>query len=106
MTLQALTPLGLGDQQTTVVVQLAGDPITVADANAAAPLSDSQKDSIRSQLRSQQAPVENQVRSHGGKVLASYQASYNGFKVSISASNAAHRSPRFPVSWRSGRSSW
>ncbi len=88
VTLQG-SPLGLGDHQTTVVVQLAGDPITVADANAAAPLSDSQKDSIRSQLRSQQAPVENQVRSYGGKVLASYQASYNGFKVSISASNAA-----------------
>jgi len=86
---QSLTPLGLGNHQTTVVVQLAGDPITVADANAAAPLSDSQKDSIRSQLRSQQAPVENQVRSYGGKVLASYQASYNGFKVSISASDAA-----------------
>ena len=84
-----LTPLGLGNHQTTVVVQLAGDPITVADANAAAPLSDSQKESIRSQLRSQQAPVENQVRSYGGKVLASYQASYNGFKVSIAASQAA-----------------
>jgi subtilisin family serine protease len=86
---QALTPLGLGNHQTTVVVQLAGDPITVADANAAAPLSDSQKDSIRSQLRSQQAPVENQVRAYGGTVLASYQASYNGFKVSIAANQAA-----------------
>jgi len=86
---QSLTPLGLGSHQTTVVVQLAGDPVTVADANAAAPLSDSQKDSIRSQLRSQQAPVENQVRNYGGKVLASYQASYNGFKVSIAASQAA-----------------
>jgi subtilisin family serine protease len=86
---QSLTPLGLGNHQTTVVVQLAGDPITVADANAAAPLSDSQKESIRSQLRSQQAPVENQVRSYGGKVLASYQASYNGFKVSIAANQAA-----------------
>ncbi len=85
----SLQALGLGNHQTTVVVQLAGDPITVADANAAAPLSDNQKQSIRDQLRSQQAPVENQVRNYGGKVLASYQASYNGFKVSISASNAA-----------------
>jgi minor extracellular serine protease Vpr len=82
-------PLGLGNHQATVVVQLAADPITVADANAAAPLSDSQKQTIRDQLRSQQAPVENEVRSYGGKILASYQASYNGFKVSISASNAA-----------------
>ena len=85
----SLQALGLGNHQTTVVVQLAGDPITVADANAAAPLSDNQKQSIRDQLRSQQAPVENQVRNYGGKILASYQASYNGFKVSIAASQAA-----------------
>ena len=86
---QTLTALGLGDQQTTVVVQLAGDPVTVADANSAGGLSDSQKQSIRDQLRSQQAPVESQVRSHGGQVLASYQATYNGFKVQIAASQAA-----------------
>ena len=85
----SLQALGLGNHQTTVVVQLAGDPITVADANAASPLSDSQKQSIRDQLRSQQAPVENQVRNYGGKILATYQASYNGFKVSIAASQAA-----------------
>jgi minor extracellular serine protease Vpr len=85
----SLQALGLGNHQTTVVVQLAGDPITVADANAASPLSDSQKQSIRDQLRSQQAPVENQVRNYGGKILASYQAAYNGFKVSIAASQAA-----------------
>ena len=70
-------------------MQLAGDPVTVADANASAPLTDGQKDSLRSQLRAAQAPVESQVRSHGGHVLASYQSSYNGFKVQIAADQAA-----------------
>ena len=86
---QLTGPLGLGDQQTTVVVQLAGDPITVADADSANGLTDGQKSSIRDQLRSQQAPVEAGVRSHGGHILASYQAAYNGLKVQIAASQAA-----------------
>jgi minor extracellular serine protease Vpr len=84
-----LTPIGLSNKPTTLVVQLSGDPITVADANAASPLSQGQKDSIRSQLRSQQAPVAQQIQSLGGHVLASYQAAYNGFKVQIAASQAA-----------------
>jgi len=86
---QLTGPLGLGDQQTTVVVQLAGDPITVQDANAPNGLTDGQRSSIRDQLRSQQAPVESGVRSHGGHILASYQAAYNGLKVQIAASQAA-----------------
>jgi len=86
---QLTKPLGYGNQLTTVVVQLAGDPITVADANSANGLTDGQWASIRDQLRSQQAPVESQVRQHGGQILASYQAAYNGFKVEIDASQAA-----------------
>jgi subtilisin family serine protease len=86
---QLTGPLGLADQQTTVVVQLAGDPITVQDANSANGLTDGQRASIRDQLRQQQAPVENDVRSHGGHILATYQAAYNGLKVQISASQAA-----------------
>ena len=86
------TPVGISNKPTTLVVQLSGDPITVADAAAANPLSQGQKDSIRSQLRSQQAPVASQIESLGGKVLASYQAAYNGFKVQIAANKAAQLS--------------
>ena len=86
---QLTKPLGYGNELTTVVVQLAGDPITVADANSANGLTDGQRASIRSQLQSQQAPVESAVRQHGGQILASYQAAYNGFKVEINASQAA-----------------
>ncbi len=81
-------PLGISDQPTTVVVQLSADPVTVVDADAATPLSDGQKQQLRTQLRSQQAPVVQQVQSLGGQVLASYQSSYDGLKVRIRADQA------------------
>jgi minor extracellular serine protease Vpr len=90
--LPVFTPVAISTKPTTVVVELSGDPITVADADAANPLSQGQKDSIRSQLQSQQAPVAQQIQSLGGKVLASYQAAYNGFKVQIAANKAAQLS--------------
>jgi minor extracellular serine protease Vpr len=81
-------PLGLQNQPTTVVVQLAGDPVTVADAKSANGFSRSEWDSRRDQLRSQQAPVEDQIRSLGGNVLATYQLAYNGIKVQIQGNKA------------------
>ncbi|MGZ4382105.1 MAG: S8 family serine peptidase [Gaiellaceae bacterium] len=84
----AVMPLGMSNQPTTVVVQLAADPVTVVDADAAAPLTDGQKQQLRTQLRSQQAPVAQQVQSLGGQVLATYQSSYNGLKVRIRADQA------------------
>jgi len=81
-------PLGIGNQATTVVVQLSADPVTVVDADSATPLTDAQKQQIRSQLKSQQTPVAQQVQSLGGQVLASYQSSYDGLKVRIRADQA------------------
>ena len=83
------TPLGLSTTPETLVVQLSGDPITVAEADAASPLTDSQKSSRRSQLRQAQAPVEAQIRAKGGTVVASYQNAYNGIKVRMSPRQAA-----------------
>ncbi len=82
-------PLGLQNKPTTVVVQLAGDPVTVAEAKSANGFSTGQWNSLRDQLRSQQAPVEAQIRSDGGQVLASYQLAYNGIKVQIQGNQAA-----------------
>ncbi len=83
------TPLGISNQPTTVVVQLAGDPVTVVDGDSATPLTDEQKQQLRSQLKSKQGPVAQQVQSLGGQVLASYQSSYDGLKVRIRASQAS-----------------
>jgi len=83
-----IAPLGLSNQPQTVIVQLAGDPVTVADANAATAFTQGEWNSHRDQLRSQQAPVASQIRSLGGQVLASYQLAYNGIKVRIAGSKA------------------
>lgn len=83
-----VVPLGISNQPQTVIVQLAGDPVTVADANSPAPFTQSEWNSHRDQLRSQQAPVASQIRSLGGQVLASYQLAYNGIKVRIAGNKA------------------
>jgi len=79
-----LTPAGLSSALTTVMVQLPADPITVVDANSPTPLTDAQKDAVRSSLEAAQAPVEQQIGALGGDVVGTYQAAYNGIKVVIS----------------------
>ena len=78
-----------GNQQTTVVVQLAGDPVTVVDANATTPLTQAQKNTLIGQLKAKQAPVEASIKSIGGMVLNSYQSAYNGIKVLIPANKTS-----------------
>lgn len=85
----AITPLGLSNKPTTVVVELAGDPVTVAESKDAVKWGDDQKRAWKDQLRAQQAPVADAIRARGGKVLASYQSAYNGIKVRITAREAA-----------------
>ncbi|MEU8261745.1 S8 family serine peptidase [Micromonospora sp. NPDC048999] len=82
-------PLGLSNALTTVMVELSGDPVTVTDADAATPLTSSEKQSRRSQLRAAQVPVEKRVRELGGNVVGNYQSTYNGIKVRIPARTAA-----------------
>jgi minor extracellular serine protease Vpr len=85
----AQLPLGVADTQVTAVVQLAGDPVAVADAAAAQPLTSGQKQQRKNQLKQQQAPVAQRVRELGGTVLGEYQSAYNGIKVHIAAGKAA-----------------
>jgi subtilisin family serine protease len=83
------TPLGLSNKPATFVVEVAGDPVTVAEAKSGSKWSQSQKDSVKAQLRSKQAPVESDIRSTGATVVASYQSAYNGIKVVTTRANAA-----------------
>ncbi|HEY7174379.1 MAG TPA: S8 family serine peptidase, partial [Micromonosporaceae bacterium] len=69
----------------TVMVQMAGDPVTVADADATTPLTNSQKASKQAALRAQQSTAESTIRARGGQVLGNYQLAYNGIKVRIAA---------------------
>jgi subtilisin family serine protease len=81
-------PLGISNEPTTFVVQMSGDPVAVAEADAAAPLTADQKRTRRSELRNRQVPAESRVRQLGGTVLGNYQDAYNGFKIRIPARRA------------------
>ncbi|GAA0959457.1 peptidase S8 [Virgisporangium aurantiacum] len=81
-------PLGVKNKPVTVVVELAGDPVAVADANAATPLTQDQKRQHQDRLRQEQAPVAQHARNLGGTVLGTYQHAYNGIKVRIPAGKA------------------
>jgi minor extracellular serine protease Vpr len=79
------TPPGVRNAPVTVVAEVSGDPVAVAEADAAQPLTATQKQQRKDQLKQQQAPVVDQVRALGGTVLGAYQSAYNGIKVRIPA---------------------
>src|SRR5438094_2118552 len=78
-----LLPLGLSSAPVTVMLELSGNPVAAAQGDAGRKLSKDEKNAIKDQLKSQQAPVESAVAGLGGKVLGDYQAAYNGVKVQI-----------------------
>ena len=78
------TPVGLRDAKTTVILQLAGDPVTVAEANAGREFDEAEKSSMKANLKAKQDGIKGQIESLGGQVVADYQNAYNGVKVRIS----------------------
>ncbi len=85
----ARLPLGASQQPVTVVVQLAGDPVAVQQANAGRKLERSEREQIKAQLRSAQGSMQSNIQGMGGTVLANYQAAYNGIKVRITRDKVA-----------------
>ncbi|WP_306210484.1 S8 family serine peptidase [Actinoplanes sp. RD1] len=84
---QATTlPPSMADEPVTVMLELGGDPVAVADVAAATPLTSTQKKQAAATLDRAQAPVEQRARQLGGTVLGSYQHAYNGIKVRIKRS--------------------
>ncbi len=77
------TPLGLRNDTTTVMVQVAGDPSALVEGNSNRELTDAEKASIEANLKATQAGVQKAVEQLGGTVVADYQAAYNGLKVRI-----------------------
>ena len=77
------TPLGIGKQPITVVLQLGGDPVAVQQGNMGRKLERHEKDLIKAQLKASQEGLHSNIQSLGGTVLASYQAAYNGIKVRV-----------------------
>jgi len=86
----AVTPLGLDNKQVKVVVEVAGDPVTVVQSQTPdRKLTRDERNQIRESLRGQQAPVRSQIESLGGRVLHEYQSAYNGFAVHIARKQVA-----------------
>jgi minor extracellular serine protease Vpr len=84
-------PLGLSHKPVKVMVELAGDPITVVQAKLpdAGKLSSLQRQQVRASLSLGQRGLQSQIESLGGRVLHSYQNSYNGLTVQVPAERIA-----------------
>ena len=87
--ISGFVPKSLSKASATYMLQLAGDPVTVADANAGGALNAAQKNALKNQLKQAQAPVAQQAKGLGAKVLGSYQLAYNGVKVRASGNKVA-----------------
>jgi minor extracellular serine protease Vpr len=85
----AWTPLGLRDGKATVIVKLAGDPVTVVQSKKGQKLSAAEKRSVRAELKSAQDALRDDIQKAGGTVLADFQLVYNGIKVRIDRQNVA-----------------
>ena len=80
------TPMGVRSGETTVVLQLSGDPVALVQAAKGRKLSKSEKQGIKSQLKATQDGLRGGIAKLGGTVLADYQVAYNGIKVRVDRS--------------------
>ena len=85
----AWMPFGVGKDDITVVVQLAGNPVTIQQANAGRKLTKPEKDQAKAALKGSQDSLAASITSLGGTILANYQVAYNGIKVRIARDKLA-----------------
>ncbi|WP_233245540.1 S8 family peptidase [Salinibacterium hongtaonis] len=69
----------------TVVVELAGDPVAVVQAEKGRDLTKAERSSIEKTLEAAQQPVVDEVAAQGGAVEATMQSAYNGVQATIPA---------------------
>lgn len=67
----------------SVIVQLKGDPVAVAEAKSGGDLSATDAQKIQSKLESEQTPVTRDLKARGGQVVSQMQSAYNGVHVLI-----------------------
>ena len=73
----------------TVVVEMAGDPVAVVQAEKGRDLTKAEKSSIKATLEKAQQPVVGAVEAEGGAVEATMQSAYNGVQATIPADSVA-----------------
>lgn len=77
----ALDPTG----RVTVVIEMAGDPVAVVQAEKGRELTSSERSSVKGQLKKAQDSIRGSITGKGGKIQAQMQSAYNGFQASVPA---------------------
>lgn len=73
----------------TVMVQLKGDPVAVAEAKATRSFSTAERSTVKKTLRKAQDAISDDISARGGTVLSHLQSAYNGMRVQIARSKVA-----------------
>ncbi len=71
------------DAKVTVMVELTGDPVAVAQAEAGTTLSSARASEIRAGLKKSQDKLKLDIEHRGGTVLSQMQSAFNGMRVTL-----------------------
>jgi minor extracellular serine protease Vpr len=80
------------NRQSTVILELSGDPVAKRTAEArkqGKDLTKEEKQAIRAELKGRQDAIKGRIQSTGGRVLNQYQDAYNGIGVRIALKDVA-----------------
>ena len=69
----------------TVIIEMAGDPVAVVQAENGGKISASERSAVKSKLKKQQDSIRGSITSKGGKIQAQMQSAYNGIQATIPA---------------------
>ena len=79
-------PLSIGaDGRTTVIVEMAGDPVAVAQAKKGSDLTAAERKAIKSSLKKNQDAITGTIKAKDGRIEATMQSAYNGIQTNIPA---------------------
>lgn len=79
-------PMSVGaDGRVTVIVEMAGDPVAVAQANKGSELTAAERKAIKNALKKNQDAIAGSLKAKDARIEATMQSAYNGIQVSIPA---------------------
>ncbi|MFB7894257.1 S8 family serine peptidase [Microbacterium sp. NPDC056044] len=73
------------DKSVTVIVEMAGDPVAVAQAKKGSELSKAERKAVKDALKKNQDAIAGPLKAKGGKIQAEMQSAYNGIQVTLPA---------------------
>lgn len=73
----------------TIMVELAGEPVAVVEAEAGRELTDAEENAVEAELEAAQDAITDDIAAAGGTVVSQLQNAYNGIRVEIPRSAVA-----------------